>query len=128
MRLKIKILPDGSYDVGKWQAETMPSPRVSGTSVLLPNGMVLLVNGAKRGLLGDAVSGGGAMLNEPNLTPALYDPQAPEGSRYKELARGSIPRLLHSAAGLTLNGTVIVSVGWGRVSGSCVKCALAPLL
>ncbi|PNW71509.1 hypothetical protein CHLRE_16g657250v5 [Chlamydomonas reinhardtii] len=111
MRLKIKILPNGTYDVGQWQAETMPSPRVSGTSVLLPNGMVLLINGAKRGLLGDAVAGGDAMLNEPNLTPVLYDPLASEGSRYTELARGSIPRLLHSAAGLTLNGTAILAGG-----------------
>ncbi len=47
MRLKISITNNGSYDVGEWQKEVMPSPRVTGTSVLLPNGKVLLINGAK---------------------------------------------------------------------------------
>lgn len=49
MRLKIKILNNGSYDIGNWTMERMPSPRVSGTSVLLPNGLILLINGAKVG-------------------------------------------------------------------------------
>lgn len=47
MRLKITITKNGTYDVGQWQKEVMPSPRVTGTSVLLPNGKVLLINGAK---------------------------------------------------------------------------------
>ncbi|EFJ44399.1 glyoxal or galactose oxidase [Volvox carteri f. nagariensis] len=111
MRLKIKILEDSAYEIGEWQMERMPLPRVSGSAVLLPNGQVLLINGAKRGLLGDAVSGGGAMLNEPNFWPVLYDPTAPEGSRYTTLGRSQIARLLHSTAGLTLNGTVIVAGG-----------------
>ncbi|GIL87067.1 hypothetical protein Vretimale_14230 [Volvox reticuliferus] len=111
MRLKIKVLENGSYDIGEWQMERMPLPRVSGSAVLLPNGQVLLINGAKRGMLGDAVSGGGAMLNEPNFWPVLYDPMAPEGSRYSTLGRSQIARLLHSTAGLTLNGTVILAGG-----------------
>lgn len=69
---------------------------------------LLMVNIVQRGLLGDAVSGGGAMCNEPNFWPVLYDPYAPEGSRYSTLARSQIARLLHSTAGLTPNGTVLV--------------------
>ncbi|KXZ52550.1 hypothetical protein GPECTOR_9g594 [Gonium pectorale] len=111
MRLKINIRPNGTYEVGSWAAESMPSPRVSGSSVLLPNGDVLLINGAKRGQLGDAAQGGVAMLNEPNFTPVVYDPSAPEGSRYTTLGRSQIARLLHSTAGLTPNGTVIVAGG-----------------
>ena len=61
------------------------------------------------GLMGDAARGGVAMANEPNLVPALYDPRAPAGKRYTELAQTLIPRLLHSTAGLTTNGTVLVS-------------------
>eukprot|EP00798_Chlamydomonas_sp_ICE-L_P022370 gene22370-29473_t len=52
--------------------------------------------------MGDAARGGVAMANEPNLVPALYDPQAPAGKRYTELAQTLIPRLLHSTAGLTI--------------------------
>ncbi|GFR50256.1 hypothetical protein Agub_g12442 [Astrephomene gubernaculifera] len=111
MRLKITCNDNGTYTIGSWQSEKMPSPRVSGSSVLLPNGQVLLINGAKRGLLGDAAAGGVAMLNEPNFWPVLYDPNAPAGRRYSTLGRSQIARLLHSTAGLTINGTVLVAGG-----------------
>ncbi|KAG2485822.1 hypothetical protein HYH03_015532 [Edaphochlamys debaryana] len=111
MRLKIQINDDGSYDVGQWAVEDMPSPRVSGSAVLLPNGQVLLINGAQRGLLGDAAAGGVAMLNEPNFRPVLYDPEAAPGLRFTTLARSQIARLLHSTAGLTLDGGVLVAGG-----------------
>lgn len=58
--------------------------------------------------MGDAAGGGVSMANDPNLTPALYDPRAPAGQRYTELAQTLIARMLHSTAGLTTNGTVLV--------------------
>ena len=110
MRLRIDAVATGGYSTGDgWQMETMPSPRVSHSSVLLPNGKVLLMGGAKAGLLGDAAAGGVAMLNDPNFWPVLYSPSSPEGARYATLARSQIARLLHSTAGLTTNGTVFVT-------------------
>ena len=110
MRLRIDAVATGGYSTGDgWQMETMPSPRVSHSSVLLPNGKVLLMGGAKAGLLGDAAAGGVAMLNDPNFWPVLYSPSAPEGARYATLARSQIARLLHSTAGLTTNGTIFVA-------------------
>lgn len=72
----------------------------------------------QRGLMGDAAAGGVAMCHEPNFWPALYDPAAPEGQRYTELGRSQIARLLHSTAGLTLAGSVMVSgrEGHGRAA------------
>lgn len=100
----------GGYSLGAgWQKEKMPSPRVSHSAVLLPNGKVVLIGGAKAGLLGDAAAGGVAMLNDPNFWPVLYSPSAPAGARYTTLARSQIARLLHSTAGLTTNGTIFVT-------------------
>ncbi|KAG1658174.1 hypothetical protein FOA52_006935 [Chlamydomonas sp. UWO 241] len=110
MRLRVNATADGGVSTGDgWQMEEMPSPRVSHSSVLLPNGKVILIGGAKAGLLGDAAAGGVAMLNDPNFWPVLYSPSAPEGVRYETLARSQIARLLHSTAGLTTNGTIFVA-------------------
>lgn len=109
MRMSITIKADGSYTFSQWKPEQMPSPRVSHSAVLLPDGTVLLIGGAKRGLLGDTAGAGKAMLNDPNFWPVLYTPSAPEGSRFKTLSRTQIARLLHSAHGLTTNGTVFVA-------------------
>ncbi len=60
----------------------MPSPRLTFSAVLLPNGHVVLIGGAKAGLMGDAARGGVAMANEPNLQPVMC---APADLRGREL-------------------------------------------
>ncbi|EFJ40871.1 hypothetical protein VOLCADRAFT_107934, partial [Volvox carteri f. nagariensis] len=87
----------------------MPLPRVMGDAVVLPNGKVVVLNGAVKGLAGDSASGGVAKANEPNLWPVLYDPDAPSGSRMRLMARSMIPRLYHSTAALTTDGSVLVA-------------------
>lgn len=59
--------------------------------------------------MGDAAQGGVAMCNDPYLWPVLCSPSAPAGSRFTGLSPTDIPRLLHSSAGLTTNGTVFVA-------------------
>jgi hypothetical protein len=58
MRLGITISStNGSYSFGNgWQAEVMPTPRVVFSSVLLPNGFVLLMGGA---MVSETGTGGG---------------------------------------------------------------------
>ena len=109
--LQIDTNADGSYKIGKWVSEKMPSPRLSHSSLLLPNGKIILMGGAKRGQLGDAAAGGVSMANDPNFWPVVFDPQAPVDSadRWVTLQRTQIPRMLHSAVGLTTNGTVFVA-------------------
>lgn len=92
-----------------WRNETMLNPRVMPDAVLLPNGKVVVLNGAKKGVAGDNAAGGAAKSNEPNMEPELYDPDAPAGKRFSPLQRNYIPRLYHSVAALTVDGTVIVA-------------------
>ncbi|KAF7322500.1 hypothetical protein HMN09_00028500 [Mycena chlorophos] len=97
-----------------WEVETMPEPRLMGDAVLMPDGKVLLVNGA-----GTGISGYGNVLNQvgqsnadnPVLTPVLYDPSAPHGSRFSRagMPTSSIPRLYHSVATLTPRGDVMIA-------------------
>ncbi|GLC38399.1 hypothetical protein PLESTM_000723100 [Pleodorina starrii] len=61
-----------------------------------------------KGLAGDNI-GNGTRCNEPNLWPVLYDPSAPFGSRMRLMARSTIPRLYHSTAVLTPEGSVLVA-------------------
>jgi hypothetical protein len=39
----------------------------------------------------------------------LYDPDAPFGSRMRLMARSNIPRLYHSTAALTTDGSILVA-------------------
>ncbi|KAL6759620.1 glyoxal or galactose oxidase [Haematococcus lacustris] len=112
-RIKVQINGTGSnacygYGAG-WQSERMLRPRVMPDAVLLPNGQVVVLNGAMRGVAGDNVAGGMAKNNEPNMWPELYTPWAPRGSRFTPLKRNLIPRLYHSTAALTMDGTILVA-------------------
>ena len=46
---------------------------------------------------------------DPTLTPLLYDPTAPLGSRWTEYPASTIPRMYHSVALMLLDGTVLIS-------------------
>ncbi|KAI9602694.1 hypothetical protein H4Q26_001990 [Puccinia striiformis f. sp. tritici PST-130] len=80
----------------------------------MPDGKVLIVNGAKTGVAGygnlvDRV--GGSNADNPNFTPVLYDPDAPAGHRFttEGMPTSTIPRLYHSVAALVPSGKIIIA-------------------
>ncbi|GMI91309.1 GALACTOSE OXIDASE-LIKE 3 [Hibiscus trionum] len=86
----------------QWVMETMPLARVMGDMILLPNGDVLLINGAGSG------SAGWEMGRNPVLSPVLYRPDNKIGSRFKTQKPTIIPRMYHSSAVLLRDGRVLV--------------------
>ncbi|XP_057794788.1 aldehyde oxidase GLOX-like [Salvia miltiorrhiza] len=87
----------------QWLMETMPLARVMGDMVLLPNGNVLIINGAGAGTAGWTIA------RNPVLTPLIYRPNNPVGSRFEAQNSSSIPRMYHSTAILLRDGRILVS-------------------
>lgn len=107
------VLNDDGIDAG-WQVEQMPEPRIMADAVLLPTGDVLIVNGAATGIAGYGNvqnQVGASNADHPVLTPVLYSPSKPVGSRFSSdgLPRSEIPRLYHSVASLTPRGDVMIA-------------------
>ena len=71
--------------------------------VPLPDGTVLIVNGAHHGLAGFAAA------TDPNLNAVLYNPSLPAGTRFSILGNTTIARMYHSEATLLPDGRVIIS-------------------
>lgn len=86
-----------------WTVERMPSKRVIPCMVPLPDGTILIVNGAQQG------QAGFASATEPNLNAVLYDPSLPIGTRFSILGSTIVPRMYHSEATLLPDGRVIIS-------------------
>ncbi|KAG9226218.1 hypothetical protein CCMSSC00406_0005129 [Pleurotus cornucopiae] len=107
------VLTDEGISKG-WQVEHMPEGRVMPDIVTLPTGQLLIVNGA-----GSGISGYGNVQHQvgqsnagnPRFTPVLYDPRAPKGERFSTegLPTSDIPRLYHSVATLTPDGSVMIA-------------------
>ncbi|PIN23903.1 Galactose oxidase [Handroanthus impetiginosus] len=87
----------------QWVTETMPFARVMGEMGLLPNGNVLIINGAS---LGTARWDLGC---NPVLTPVIHQPNNPIGLRFEAQNSSSIPRMYHSTAILLRDGCILVS-------------------
>lgn len=87
----------------KWDVEMMPSRRIMSDLLNLPDGKLLLINGAMNGTSGwwDA--------DVPNFTPVLYTPTDPKGKRFKNLAPSLIARMYHSTSAVLPNGKIWVS-------------------
>ncbi|URE20585.1 hypothetical protein MUK42_11219 [Musa troglodytarum] len=85
-----------------WSMEAMPVPRVMGDMVLLPDGDVLLINGAAAG------TAGWELGRDPVLTPVVYRPEAAAGARFDIQSASTTPRLYHSTAVLLRDGRVLV--------------------
>ncbi|KAB1203721.1 Galactose oxidase [Morella rubra] len=86
----------------QWVMETMPRARVMGDMTLLPNGNVLIVNGAAAGTAGWEYG------RNPVLNPVIYRPDSELGSRFELQNPTTIPRMYHSTAILLRDGRVLV--------------------
>ncbi len=71
--------------------------------VPLPDGTVLIVNGAQKGKAGFAAA------TDPNLEAVLYDPSRPVGTRFSNVGSTTIARMYHSEATLLPDGRVLIS-------------------
>ena len=86
----------------QWVIETMPTARVMGDMTLLPNGNVLIINGAASG------TAGWEAARNPVLNPVIYRPNNALGSRFELQNPTTIPRMYHSTAILLRDGRVLV--------------------
>ncbi|KDR70229.1 hypothetical protein GALMADRAFT_230209 [Galerina marginata CBS 339.88] len=112
---------DGSAPTYQQDDDLLES-RSMGQFVILPTGKLLVVNGALNGTAGYSQATGqtptfaqmpyGESLSSgPVGTPAIYDPNAPKGSRWsnKGLSTSNIPRLYHSSAILLPDASVLIA-------------------
>ncbi|RLN42175.1 hypothetical protein C2845_PM01G09870 [Panicum miliaceum] len=86
-----------------WVIETMPSPRVMGDMILLPNGAeVAISNGATDGTAGwdDA--------RTPAYAPVVYRPYHSTGDRFEQQTATGIARMYHSSVVLLRDGRLLV--------------------
>ncbi|CAN4122942.1 unnamed protein product [Withania somnifera] len=86
----------------QWTMETMPLARTMGDMVILPNGNVLIINGATSGTAGWEIA------RNPVLSPLIYRPDNLPGSRFEVQNSNAIPRMYHSTAVLLRDGRVLV--------------------
>ncbi|KAL8230800.1 hypothetical protein R6Q57_000578 [Mikania cordata] len=86
----------------RWFMETMPLARVMGDMLLLPNGHVLIINGASAGVAGWELG------RNPVLSPVTYKPDNEIGSRFEVENPSTKPRVYHSTAVLLRDGRVLV--------------------
>ncbi|KAI3759196.1 hypothetical protein L6452_06815 [Arctium lappa] len=86
----------------QWVMETMPLARVMGDMLLLPNGQVLIINGASAGVAGWELG------RNPVLSPVTYRPDNQIGSRFEVQNPSTKPRVYHSTAVLLRDGRVLV--------------------
>ncbi|KAG2491475.1 hypothetical protein HYH03_010260 [Edaphochlamys debaryana] len=88
-----------------WVVENMLSiPRVMGDATTLPNGKIYLHGGAQKG--GANAGPASSVANWQNL---MYDPEAPEGSRYSKWEFCKIARMYHSANCLDPTGKILIA-------------------
>ncbi|XP_062210648.1 aldehyde oxidase GLOX-like [Phragmites australis] len=86
-----------------WVIETMPSPRVMGDMILLPNGAELaIINGATDG------TAGWESAKTPAYAPVIYRPDHSPGDRFEVQSPTGIARLYHSSVVLLRDGRLLV--------------------
>ncbi|KZV92674.1 glyoxal oxidase precursor [Exidia glandulosa HHB12029] len=113
-----------------WQVEFAPEPRAMPEMVLVPNGDVLLINGARTGFTAIAVTVepkqgvrdpvGNSNSDHAVLTPAIYSPDAPLGSRFcnEHMPSSIVPRVYHSSVTLTPQGNFLVAGSNPNLNGT----------
>ena len=95
-------IPSENWVTGADQVD-MPYGRTLADFVHLPDGSILLINGAHRGMAGWDLS------RDPSFQALLYLPHAPMGAKWQKLNSTTIPRLYHSTATLLPDGRVMVA-------------------
>ncbi|KAG8694739.1 hypothetical protein FRC09_009657 [Ceratobasidium sp. 395] len=92
----------------------MPVPRTMHSSILMPDGRILIINGAQTGTAGygnvpDQI--GQSNAGNPAFQAVIYDPKAPAGQRFSSegLPTSDIPRMYHSTASMLPDGCVIIA-------------------
>ncbi|GAA5924677.1 uncharacterized protein JCM15063_005705 [Sporobolomyces koalae] len=114
-RLCSRMVLDARGIKGGWKTSNMPSPRVMGDFVNLPDGKLILINGAQQGIAGygnvkDEI--GASNAREPNFQPLLYDPNESKPSARWSTAgmpKSKIERLYHSSATLLPSGEIWIA-------------------
>ncbi|KAF8173873.1 glyoxal oxidase precursor [Mycena galopus ATCC 62051] len=109
---RITVTPAGIQK--GWEVEHMLEGRMMPELLLLPNGQVLIINGAETGYAAIASVGivqGNSNADNAALTPSLYDPSAPLGHRISNqgLPTTDIARMYHSTASLTPSGNILLA-------------------
>ncbi|KAF8273402.1 glyoxal oxidase [Lactarius quietus] len=112
---------DGSSPVYT-QDDDLPVGRTMGQFIALPDGTFLVVNGGQYGTAGyaqrtlttttfGAMPYGESLATGPVGQPAIYNPNAPLGSRWSTagLSSSTIARLYHSSAILLPDGSVMIA-------------------
>ncbi|KIM38769.1 copper radical oxidase [Hebeloma cylindrosporum] len=111
---------DGST-VAYEQDDDMLEGRTMGQFILLPDGTALVINGGVNGTAAYSMGtvntplgfmpAGPSLSTGPVLTPAIYNPKAPKGSRWSNagLSASKIPRLYHSSAILLPDASVLLA-------------------
>ncbi|KAF5364791.1 hypothetical protein D9758_009316 [Tetrapyrgos nigripes] len=109
---RITLTPEG-IEKG-WQVERMPEGRTMPETILMPNGQVLIINGAGTGYA--AIGGvrdpvGDSNADNAVTTPVLYNPSAHFGRRFNRdgLPTTDIARVYHSSISLTPNGNIFIA-------------------
>ncbi|CDO76962.1 Copper radical oxidase [Trametes cinnabarina] len=108
----VNLTPDVSTTYVK--DDPLPEGRSMGNLIMLPNGKILCLNGAETGTAGYGPQDwavGESYADNAVLMPVVYDPSAPQGSRWSRdgLSPSTIARMYHSGATLLPDGSVLVS-------------------
>ncbi|KAJ7634843.1 glyoxal oxidase N-terminus-domain-containing protein [Roridomyces roridus] len=109
---RIALSPEG---IAKgWEVDHMPEGRMMPEMIPLPNGQIMIINGAGTGYAAVAsigVTTGNSNADHPVFTPVLYTPSAPLGKRMSKLGMPTtnIARLYHSTVTLTPQGNILLA-------------------
>ncbi|KAI0737815.1 glyoxal oxidase precursor [Daedaleopsis nitida] len=113
---RIMLTPEGI--ARGWQVEHMLEPRTLNELLHIPNGQILISNGASKGFSGfrsdpQTISNpvGNSNADDAALIPSIYTPDAPLGRRISNagMPNASIARMYHATITLTPQGNFLVA-------------------
>ncbi|KAJ7069891.1 glyoxal oxidase [Mycena amicta] len=117
-----RLTPEPPATAAYEQDDDMLEGRTMGQFIILPTGKLLMVNGGANGTAGYSEATGQtssyadmpfgmSLASGPVGTPAIYDPDAPAGSRWSNsgLSTSQIARLYHSSALLLPDASVLIA-------------------